>query len=107
MPLPLLMKAEKVCTVIKGNAVNVVERLAQQVKLFDFAFCDPPYNKGWIAKIINAMTKHCILKQGGYLIVERAVHDNVDELPACFELVRTEKYGETIIDFLYYDGEKL
>ncbi len=100
-------RAEKECTVIKGNAVNVIERLAQQGKVFDFAFCDPPYNKGWVEKIINAMTKHSVLRQGGYLIVERAVHDNVENLPACFELVRTEKYGETIIDFLYYGKENL
>lgn len=99
-------RAEKDCTVIKGNAVNVIERLKQQGRLFDFAFCDPPYNKGWLAKIISALTLHPILQQGGYLVVERAVHEELGALPACFELVRSEKYGETIVDFLYYNEEK-
>lgn len=99
-------RAEKDCSVIKGNAVNVIERLEQQGKLFDFAFCDPPYNKGWLAKIVNALKLHPILQQGGYLVVERAVHEALEDLPACFELVRSEKYGETIVDFLYYNEEK-
>lgn len=100
-------RAEKDCTVIKGNAVNVIERLAKQGEGFDFAFCDPPYNKGWVGKIINAIANHPALKQGGYLVVERAVHEGIESLPAAFELIRSEKYGETIVDFIYYNGENI
>lgn len=100
-------KAEKDCTVIKGNAVNIIERLYKQGKLFDFAFCDPPYNKGWIEKIVNALNTYPVLNHGGYLVVERAVHEVVENLPAAFELVRSEKYGETIVDFIYYNKENI
>ena len=100
-------RADKDCTVIKGNAVNVIDRLHKQGQLFDFAFCDPPYNKGWIEKIINALVTSPVLNQGGYLVVERAVHEAIDNLPTAFELVRSEKYGETIVDFIYYNGENI
>ena len=100
-------RADKDCTVIKGNAVNVIDRLYKQGKRFDFAFCDPPYNKGWIEKIISALVASPVLNQGGYLVVERAVHETIDKLPAAFELVRSEKYGETIVDFIYYNGENI
>ena len=100
-------RAEKDCTVIKGNAVNIIERLYKQGKLFDFVFCDPPYNKGWIEKIVNALNTYPILNHGGYLVVERAVHEVVENLPAAFELVRSEKYGETIVDFIYYNRENI
>lgn len=100
-------KADKECTVIKGNAVNIIERLYKQGKTFDFAFCDPPYNKGWIARIINALNTYPVLNHGGYLVVERAIHEVVEEIPAAFELVRSEKYGETIVDFIYFNRENI
>lgn len=100
-------KAERDCTVIKGNAVNIIERLHKQGKRFDFAFCDPPYNKGWVGKIIDTLYAYPVLNNGGYLVVERAVHEVIETLPSVFELVRSEKYGETIVDFIYYNDENI
>lgn len=98
-------RAEKDCHVIKGNAINVIERLCQSGMLFDFIFCDPPYNKGWIEKVITAVSRYPVIKAGGYLVVERAQHEVIQNLPADFELVRSEKYGETYIDFICYNGK--
>lgn len=95
-------RAQENCTVIKGNAVAVAARLAASGKLFDMAFCDPPYNKGWVEQIINLFPEHAFLKDGGYLLVERSAHNELPPLPDCLENVREQKYGETFIDFLYY-----
>lgn len=97
-------KAEKDCTVLKGSAVSVAERLSQQGKRFDFAFCDPPYNKGWIEKILSVLERSPFLKQGGYLVVERSGHDELPPLPSGCELIRSEKYGDTKVDFIYFDN---
>lgn len=99
-------RAQADCTVIKGNAVNIIERLYRQKLSFDFAFCDPPYNKGWIQKIITAITAYPILKNGGYLVVERAQHEIIENLPEVLEIVRSEKYGETYIDFICYNDKE-
>lgn len=96
-------RADADCTVIKGNAVSVIERLYGQKQQFDFLFCDPPYNKGWIGQIITALAQCPVIASGGYLIVERAQHDPLPDLPAGFEAIRSEKYGETLIDFIYYN----
>ena len=97
-------KAEKDCTVLKGSAVNVAERLYQQGKRFDFAFCDPPYSKGWIERIFSILKRSPFLKAGGYLVVERAGDDDLPQLPAGYELVRSEKYGSTKVDFIYFEN---
>lgn len=97
-------RAQEDCTVIKGNAVNVIDRLYRQGQRFDFAFCDPPYNKGWLAKIATALKEAPLFKNGGYLIVERACHEEIIGLPQEYELVRSEKYGETLIDFIRFNG---
>lgn len=101
-------RAQKNCTVIKGNAVNVIDKLYHQGQRFDFAFCDPPYNKGWLAKIVQALSAAPLLKSGGYLIVERAQHETIEPLPDNYELVRSSRYGETLIDFIrYVDSAKI
>lgn len=97
-------KAENDCTMLKGSAVSVAERLYQQGKRFDFAFCDPPYSKGWIEKIFDVLERSPFLKPGGYLVVERAGKDDLPPLPEKYELVRSEKYGDTKVDFIYYDN---
>lgn len=93
-------KAEKETTVIKGNAVKVIADLAAREERFDFIFCDPPYNKGLPAQIIEQVAKYDIVVSGGYLIVEHSQHESLPELPVKLEIIRSEKYGETLISFL-------
>ncbi len=96
-------RAEADCSVFKGSAPAVAERLAHGGELFDFAFCDPPYNKGWVQQIIALLGRRSFLKAGGYLVVERSAHDELGELPVSCELVRSQRYGETIVDFICYN----
>lgn len=96
-------RAEADCTVVKGSAPQVAERLAREGRRFDFAFCDPPYNKGWVQQIIAVLGSTPFLTEGGYLVVERSAHDELPTLPAGCELVRSSRYGETIVDFILYN----
>lgn len=96
-------RAESDCRVLQGSAPAVAERLAAAGELFDFAFCDPPYNKGWIEQIIALLGRKSFLRPGGYLVVERSAHNELPELPAGCELVRSSRYGETIVDFICYN----
>ena len=93
-------KAEKETTVIKGNAVKVIADLSTRGERFDFIFCDPPYNKGLPAQIIEQVAKYDIVAPGGYLVVEHSQHEILPELPIKLEIIRSEKYGETLISFL-------
>lgn len=93
-------KAEKETKVLKGNAVKVIADLAARGERFDFIFCDPPYNKGLPAQIIEQVAKYEIVVPGGYLVVEHSQHEILPELPLKLEIIRSEKYGETLISFL-------
>ena len=95
-------RAQDACTVLKGNAVNVAERLYIQKQRFDFVFCDPPYNKGWIEKIVELLARCPFIRTGGYLVVERSAHNELPPLPPDYENIRTQQYGETLVDFILY-----
>ena len=94
--------AEAAVQTIKGSAVSVIESLQRHDKHFDFVFCDPPYNKGWVQLVLTQLEKFPILTDGGYLIVEHAKHDEFGVLASCFELIRQETYGETILSFIRF-----
>lgn len=95
-------RAEADVQVLKGSAVNIIEHLHHQGLKFDFAFCDPPYNKGWVQKVLQKMEHFQVLEDGGYLIIEHSKHDEIGVLAACFELVRQEHYGETLLSFIRF-----
>ncbi len=96
-------RAEDDCTLLKGSAPQVAERLATQGQLFDLAFCDPPYNKGLVQQMLATLARRPFLRDGGYLVVERSAHDDLGELPEGCELVRSSRYGETIVDFILWN----
>lgn len=85
-----------------GDACQLLEKLYKKGKKFDFIFADPPYNKGLVQKVIAVLDKSPVLTEGGYLIAEHSAHDELGVLPACFELVRCETYGETKISFIRF-----
>ena len=95
-------RAEADVQVLKGSAVNIIENLHHQGLKFDFVFCDPPYNKGWVQKVLQKTAHFQVLKDGGYLIIEHSRHDEIGVLAGCFELVRQETYGETLLSFIRF-----
>lgn len=97
------VKAEQDVEVIKGRAEVSIENLFQKKSAFDFIFCDPPYNKGLIQKILDQLCKYNILKVGGYLIIEHAMQETIGDIADFFEIVRIERYGETRVTFLRRD----
>ena len=64
-------------------------------------FVDPPYNKGWIQKILAKLVKCPLLADNGWLIAEHSMHDEiVGAVPEGYEIFRSQQYGETVLSFL-------
>jgi 16S rRNA (guanine966-N2)-methyltransferase len=95
--------AEQDCKVLKYDAEAAVDLLYRQGQRFDLIFVDPPYNKGWIQKILRKLTQFPLLTESGWLILEHSRHDDLSgQVPAGYELFRSQQYGETILTFLCY-----
>jgi 16S rRNA (guanine966-N2)-methyltransferase len=94
-------RAEEACTVLKGDALQMLGRLAHGGQQFDYLFCDPPYNKGWVQKVLNSPNLVQVLSLRGLLIAEHSAHDDIDlNLPVTLKVVRRERYGETILSLI-------
>lgn len=95
-------RAGESCIVYKGGAEVLLPRLYAEGKRYDFAFCDPPYNKGWTEKIAAALAQYPVLKEGGYLIIERSREEQLPDFAEGYETVRSSRYGDTVVDFVKY-----
>ncbi len=58
------LKAEN-CQILNQDALNF---LAQNTQKFDVIFCDPPYNKGWLDKLLPILNQH--LSENGMMYAE-------------------------------------
>ena len=95
-------RAGDAVTLIHTDAVNGLAMMAQQGKAFDVIFSDPPYDKGLNRKVVEALEKWPVLKEGGLLVLEHSLEeDPADYLPQGTEF-RQEKYGDTKISLIVW-----
>jgi len=66
---------------------------------FDIIFADPPYNKGFLEKIIENVEKLDILKEKGILIIEHSKRENFNSDIKELVLYKILEYGDTRLSF--------
>jgi 16S rRNA (guanine(966)-N(2))-methyltransferase RsmD len=97
----LKCRAEADCKVLKHDAEAAVDLLYKQRHRFDLIFVDPPYNKGWVQKILAKLVKSPLLAENGWMIAEHSMHDDIsDAVPEEYEIFRSQQYGETVLSFI-------
>lgn len=95
-------RAAENVTMIHTDAVNGLAMMAQQKRRFDVIFSDPPYDKGLNQKVVEALEKWPVLKEGGLLVLEHSLMENPREyVPERLE-IRSEKYGDTKISLIVW-----
>ena len=94
-------RAETDCKVLKHDAETAVDLLYKQGQRFDLVFVDPPYNKGWVQKILSKLAKFPLLAENGWLVAEHSAHDDITaSVPEGYEMFRNQQYGETVLSFI-------
>lgn len=66
---------------------------------FGLVFADPPYGLGLAERTLSALRGFPGLAPGALVVVEHAAHDILAEAYGALDVVRREKYGETIVSF--------
>ena len=85
---------------LKGDSVKLIDRFEQAGRKFTLVFIDPPYNQGLINRVLSKLDSGSILEGGGLIVVEHSKHEPVTG-PFCnLSLLRSERYGETLVSIL-------
>jgi 16S rRNA (guanine(966)-N(2))-methyltransferase RsmD len=67
--------------------------------VFDYIFCDPPFNYRFKTELAAAIAKRGLLKEGGIMMMHRPKEENWEAGVAGLSLAESREYGRSIVDF--------
>ncbi|WP_110953111.1 16S rRNA (guanine(966)-N(2))-methyltransferase RsmD [Anaerosinus massiliensis] len=89
--------------VFKIDVFSALHKFHTAGKTFDLIFCDPPYNKGFVGKILETLDQLSIIKNDGLVVIEHSKEDEIKAEYSNLNLIRSQKYGLTIVSFFAYE----
>lgn len=89
-------KAQILCNDILNT--NFPQTLAN--RKFDLVFIDPPYEKGYIERILANPSFIDLLDKDCIIVTEQFYKENLDFLPPVLDIYRQKKYSKTLISFI-------
>ena len=91
----ILLKAEN-CQILNQDALLFLAQNSQiSAQKFDVIFCDPPYNKAWLEKLLPILNQH--LSQDGMLYVEAEFEIKTD---STWQVIKQNKAGNVYYHLL-------
>lgn len=86
-------KLTEQATVLPMEVTYAISKMDKQGRCFDIIYADPPYCKGYEAKILSLIASTNLVKPGSLLIIESSketIPDYVDE--TVYEIVKVKEY---------------
>jgi 16S rRNA (guanine(966)-N(2))-methyltransferase RsmD len=83
--------------VVKSDAISFIKKKLYNDVKFDIIFLDPPYNDSVLNFVLNEIGKSDILKEKGFIIVEKDINHNLDKIYGNICEFKIKKYGKTNI----------
>jgi len=90
--------------VLKADWKRAVAQLAEDKRVFDLVFLDPPYRMTELGEICASLADEQLLVSGAVMVLEHrtGAFGHPDER---FKLIKERTYGDTEIHFYLYDAE--
>lgn len=86
--------------VISKDVRRAIPLLERRGDAFDLIFMDPPYEKGWVQKILNQLRDHPIYHRGTILVIEHSRREPIPADLSGWEIIRQRMIGDTVLSFL-------
>ncbi|MFC4354350.1 16S rRNA (guanine(966)-N(2))-methyltransferase RsmD [Chryseomicrobium palamuruense] len=83
--------------ILKEDAKKAVERLAEENRVFDLVFLDPPYAQTKLYSLAERLLELQLIATDAFIICEHEKHLAISDLLPSFTHVRTEIYGSLAI----------
>ena len=86
--------------IIRWDAGQNLSCLAVGAQRFDYAFLDPPYNRGLASRALGHLADCGAMKAGGMVVLEHAPTEKIDPGQTPMTLWDQRRYGKTLVTFL-------
>lgn len=87
------------CTPLNTDAYSALRTLSARGKVFDLIFIDPPYLKNLIPEAIKIIEEKSLLHHDGIIVTKIDSIEEIFEGTEKIRLIRSKKYGNTIVCF--------
>ncbi len=81
---------------------SALKVLAEKNTKFDIVYLDPPYSAGYYQKALELLDNLSLLNNGAIIVVESDSQKTLQNLPKCYIMEKSRKYGIAFIDVLTY-----
>jgi 16S rRNA (guanine(966)-N(2))-methyltransferase RsmD len=86
-------KMEDKAEVYRNDSERALKALIKREIHFDYIFLDPPYKKQQLVSLVEKISEHRLVTNGGYIICEHSHDVELPERAGGFSRVKHEKYG--------------
>ncbi len=87
--------------------LRAIHVLAGRGDKFDLILADPPYDKGWVERVLRSLAQEELLEEDGILVVEHSTREEVKESYGSMVLQDQRRYGGTCLSFFGYGAQEL
>jgi 16S rRNA (guanine966-N2)-methyltransferase len=91
-------KARLICR----DVTDALSLLGKEGQKFDIVFLDPPYLKSYETIALAGIARYRLLKPDGMVVVESSRKHHLPRIVEGLEIIRQEKYGDTLLSFYYH-----
>ena len=87
--------------VIAADAEEGIRRLRKRGERFDLLFADPPYEEGFLTKIVTYLEGAELLTENGIIILQHSLREPLKQsVTEALVVSDQRRYGDTLLSFL-------
>ena len=88
--------------IIKSTFLDALNSFEKRKLKFDLVFLDPPYDSDFAINSLNVLKDKKLLNNEALVVVEHKLANDLQNLPECYIIKKSRKYGIAYVDILEY-----
>ena len=88
--------------ILKSDYVSALLNFDKKGVKFNLVYLDPPFKSDFTLNALNLLDKFSLLEDNATIIVEHSGENDLKNLPACYIIEKSKKYGTIYVDVLSY-----
>lgn len=89
--------------IIHSGYAEALRGFASRKIKFDLVYLDPPYKSYFAVNSLKILAELNLLENGATVVVEHALQNDLQNLPDCYIIKKSKKYGIAYVDVLTFE----
>ena len=84
----------------KSDYKQAILKLSKEGIKFDIIYLDPPYKSDYAVESLALIEKYNLLSKDGIIVIEHEFENDLQNIPKCYIIEKSKKYGIAYVDIL-------